>query len=788
MCAYSYVHIGKYLENKKHGPACINCRSSCAMAYIYRLIALLAFALLSALPSTSFAYPATVVPNGTMWCGMGSCNVAFPGCPSGDFIANGESPQPGGTIDCMAFSPYSGTEVGRISNVPATVYSCPNGGTNPGNANTCTCPPDETDDGTKCSNPPCPQGQSADFVLGMGWVPGASGGGANFSSLPAFPSTVCASVGSHLCIITPGGIGVVLPGSPVNGYYPVTESGTGTLTGAQCGSPSPTSVTTAAPVCAGQLGSVNGISTCISATNPASLATLAQQTAAADATQASSAAGQAVTDAGGSSSDAAAAAAAAASAAAQAANLVIMNGGSAADAASAASAAGAAASAAAVASAHATSAAYASGADQATAVAAGQAAAAAAGQAAAAAQNAGLSPAAVSQAGASAGLAAGAAAAAAMSSARANSVSAAVAAAAAQAAGAMAGNAVAAGATLNNALAAGATAAQASISAGTSTTGTNGGGSRSSTTINGEAILAAQSAVVSTAAATIARNSASALNADSSVSTAAVQAAQAAASQAQAAAAAQGLSPSAQLSAGQAAASAASLAVINAAASAQNAALSNGASASAAAAAADAAATGAGASTAASGAGASAAATSIGAAAAAKAAAGSNNPLGAASSASNGAANNSIQDYCTSNPNANICKDNTWSAGACGAPPACSGDAVECGIATQAFLTACALTTAPADTAEVTVYKNALAADKGGDETTAYTSVTNITNSMFDSTNILGGGAGLTDFGIAIAGQTINIPMSNLNTWFAMLGRILQIVTFILCARIIARG
>lgn len=124
-------------------------------------------------------------------------------------------------------------------------------------------------------------------------------------------------------------------------------------------------------------------------------------------------------------------------------------------------------------------------------------------------------------------------------------------------------------------------------------------------------------------------------------------------------------------------------------------------------------------------------------------------------------------------------------AGQCGAAPFCDGDAVMCAVAAATFATNCALkdpgTPSP-------LYDSAIT--KTGDLTANLpgNSTVSVASTSFDQTNFLGGGSGMVDRTITVAGSSISVPFSTVNVWLARLGVILQAVTFLLCARIVARG
>jgi len=58
----------------------------------------------------------------------------------------------------------------------------------------------------------------------------------------------------------------------------------------------------------------------------------------------------------------------------------------------------------------------------------------------------------------------------------------------------------------------------------------------------------------------------------------------------------------------------------------------------------------------------------------------------------------------------------------------------------------------------------------------------------FSTTNLLGGSSGISDVTVMVMGKSIGMPFSMINEWLRNLGYVLQAVTFLLCARIVARG
>ena len=158
-----------------------------------------------------------------------------------------------------------------------------------------------------------------------------------------------------------------------------------------------------------------------------------------------------------------------------------------------------------------------------------------------------------------------------------------------------------------------------------------------------------------------------------------------------------------------------------------------------------------------------------------------------------------LTTYCAQNPTATGCPStpstntDTFSAAACGSPPACSGDAIACATATAAWQTQCDLTVVPTTgptSTEITAYNAALAGPTG-DQTLQnnLTTTTNISSASFDQTNILGAGAGVSDVTVAMPmGGSVTLPLHLVNSWLSVLGNVLMAVTFLVCLKIVGRG
>lgn len=143
-------------------------------------------------------------------------------------------------------------------------------------------------------------------------------------------------------------------------------------------------------------------------------------------------------------------------------------------------------------------------------------------------------------------------------------------------------------------------------------------------------------------------------------------------------------------------------------------------------------------------------------------------------------------DFCAQNPRSPMCIESSFS-GSCSAPPACTGDAVQCAVASATHKTHCALTVAPENDPSINAY-NIEAAKSQGDQTAGITSTVTIGANSFDQSDALGAQGQLQDQTVSVAGQQIVIPWSASNEKLVLIGQIMQAVTFLLCLRIVFRG
>lgn len=144
--------------------------------------------------------------------------------------------------------------------------------------------------------------------------------------------------------------------------------------------------------------------------------------------------------------------------------------------------------------------------------------------------------------------------------------------------------------------------------------------------------------------------------------------------------------------------------------------------------------------------------------------------------------------FCAENPASPLCTAGSFS-GSCGAAPACTGDAVQCAQARYVFETSCSLAKPGDDNEQLLAFKRAIAAGDG-DQTKDLPGNKEVAigPSSFDGSNPLGTAAGIADLEVVVAGQSFTLPFSMVNEWLAHIGTVLQIVTFLLCIRIVARG
>jgi len=149
-----------------------------------------------------------------------------------------------------------------------------------------------------------------------------------------------------------------------------------------------------------------------------------------------------------------------------------------------------------------------------------------------------------------------------------------------------------------------------------------------------------------------------------------------------------------------------------------------------------------------------------------------------------------VTSFCAENPTFQGCKEpekNKWGSGSCTSPPPCSGDAVMCAIALESFKTSCSL--APPANPESALYDSEKTKTGVLIDTLPGSTTVGISSASFNTTNAIGGGAaGMSDKTVVIAGHSVNIPFSNVNSILGTLGTLLMGIGFLLAGRIVTRG
>lgn len=141
--------------------------------------------------------------------------------------------------------------------------------------------------------------------------------------------------------------------------------------------------------------------------------------------------------------------------------------------------------------------------------------------------------------------------------------------------------------------------------------------------------------------------------------------------------------------------------------------------------------------------------------------------------------------FCQQNPKATICQDPTVFGGSCVSGFTCTGDAALCAVARATNEQNCLMKPSGP---EVAKYQEAAA--KTGDQTGSLpgNSTTTFGPSSFDTTDAIGGAAGMSDLSVDILGNPFVVKFSLVNPWLEILGTLLVAVGFFLAARIVMRG
>jgi hypothetical protein len=140
-----------------------------------------------------------------------------------------------------------------------------------------------------------------------------------------------------------------------------------------------------------------------------------------------------------------------------------------------------------------------------------------------------------------------------------------------------------------------------------------------------------------------------------------------------------------------------------------------------------------------------------------------------------------IPDKCTGDDG-----DKSKFGGACAAGFTCEGDAIQCAIAKEQHIRNCKLF--DDKTPESELYDK----EKGkeGDVTKDLKGNENINMAgRINSSDALGGGgSGVSDLNLTVAGHSVTLPFSVLNDPLRALGSILVAVSFLIALRIVGRG
>lgn len=132
--------------------------------------------------------------------------------------------------------------------------------------------------------------------------------------------------------------------------------------------------------------------------------------------------------------------------------------------------------------------------------------------------------------------------------------------------------------------------------------------------------------------------------------------------------------------------------------------------------------------------------------------------------------------------------DGSGFGGDCSMGFACQGgDAIQCAIAKEQYVRNCRLFDANEDPNALRFFaeqnrEGSQTGDLPGNESIS------LGPSRFDTTNALGAASGMTDLTVTVMGTSVSLPFSRVNPHLAMLGNVLLAVSFLIAARIVARG
>lgn len=144
-------------------------------------------------------------------------------------------------------------------------------------------------------------------------------------------------------------------------------------------------------------------------------------------------------------------------------------------------------------------------------------------------------------------------------------------------------------------------------------------------------------------------------------------------------------------------------------------------------------------------------------------------------------------DFCKSNPRASVCVQSKYGAGDCKAPPACEGDAIQCGIAALQLKTACALS--PDDGGKAQGDFDLAKAVLPGDVVKGLpgNATLSIGPGSFDQTELLSGSC-IADRTVTILSKPFVVPFSGVCPHLELLGQALVSIALLAAAFIVFRG
>lgn len=143
------------------------------------------------------------------------------------------------------------------------------------------------------------------------------------------------------------------------------------------------------------------------------------------------------------------------------------------------------------------------------------------------------------------------------------------------------------------------------------------------------------------------------------------------------------------------------------------------------------------------------------------------------------------QQFCEENPDSPLCVKGEF-GGSCASGFQCKGDAVQCAIAREQHKRMCEFFTERTPQSDLFNREK----DKEGNQTENLpgNETVNLANTISTADALGVAPAGLQDLQLTVWGQSVTLPISNLNPYLAILGNVLLAVSFLIAARIIGRG